>query len=211
MSNYRVRSTGEVKSQGQIRKDNPNVSLPKVWNDNVNEALGIDPVLESPKPEPSGDYKSVVSNGVEQDANGNWVYAWTEQDMFQEYSYERYVDVDGNEVPSEDNDSYQSTETITVTVQDQIDDYEAQKLATKRENMVVTMRQARLALSQAGKLTMVNDAIAVMDEPDKTTVSIEWEYGSTVERVSPWIDAMATALGMTGVEMDDLFELAATL
>jgi len=190
MSEYRVRSTGEVKSQGQLRKDNPNVSLPKVWNENVNEALGIDPVLESPKPEPSADYKSVVSNGVEQDANGNWVYAWTEQDMFQDYE-----DDDGN----------------TVTAQSQIDDYEARQLATKRENMVVTMRQARLALSQAGKLTMVNDAIAVMDEPDKTAVSIEWEYGSTVERVSPWIDAMATALDMTDVEMDELFEGAKEL
>ena len=190
MSNYRVRSTGEVKSQGQLRKDNPNVSLPRVWNDNVNEALGIDPVLESPKPAPSADYKSVVSNGVEQDANDNWVYAWTEQDMFQDYE-----DDDGN----------------TVTAEFQIDDYEARQLATKRDNMFVTMRQARLALSEAGKLTMVNDAIAVMEEPDKTAVSIEWEYGSTVERVSPWIDAMATALGMTGVEMDELFELAATL
>jgi len=198
MSNYRVRSTGEVKSQGQIRKDNPNVSLPRVWNENVNEALGIDPVLESPKPEPSADYKSVVGNGVEQDANGNWVYAWTEVDMFIEYEQE-VTDEEG------------VTTTSIITVQQQIDDYEARKLADKRDNMVVTMRQARLALSQAGKLTMVNDAIAVMDEPDKTAVSIEWEYGSTVERVSPWIDAMATALGMTGVEMDELFELAATL
>ena len=86
MSEYRIRSTGEVKSQGQIRSDNPNVSLPKVWNDNVNETLGIDPVLASPKPEPSGDYKFVVRNGVEQDANGNWVYAWTERDMFTEYT-----------------------------------------------------------------------------------------------------------------------------
>jgi len=85
MSEYRVRSTGEVKSQGQLRKDNPNVSLPKVWNDNVNEALGIDPVLESPKPAPSADYKSVVRNGVEQDAKNNWVYAWKEQEMFTEY------------------------------------------------------------------------------------------------------------------------------
>ena len=198
MSNYRVRSTGEVKSQGQIRKDNPNVSLPRVWNENVNEALGIDPVLESPKPEPSADYKSVVGNGVEQDANGNWVYAWTEVDMFIEYEQE-VTDEEG------------VTTTSIITVQQQIDDYEARKLADKRDNMVVTMRQARLALSQAGKLTMVNDAIAVMDEPDKTAVSIEWEYGSTVERVSPWIDAMATALGMTGVEMDELFELAETL
>jgi hypothetical protein len=86
MSEYRIRSTGEVKSQGQIRSDNPNVSLPKVWNDNVNETLGIDPVFASPKPEPSGDYKSVVRNGVVQDANGNWVQAWTERDMFTEYT-----------------------------------------------------------------------------------------------------------------------------
>ena len=60
MSEYRIRSTGEVKSQGQIRSDNSNVSLPKVWNDNVNETLGIDPVLASPKPEPSADFKMVV-------------------------------------------------------------------------------------------------------------------------------------------------------
>ena len=190
MSQYRVRSTGEVKNQGEIRRDNPNVSLPRVWNDNVNEALGIDPVLIAPSPELSGDYKVAVRNGVEQDANGNWVYAWTEQDMFQDYT-----DEDGN----------------TVTAQDQIDEYEARQLANKREKMVVTMRQARLALSQAGKLSMVDDAIAVMDEPDKTAVSIEWEYGSTVERVSPWIDAMATALDMTGAEMDALFDDAKEL
>ena len=86
MSEYRIRSTGEVKTQGQIRSMHPNVSLPKVWNANVNETLGIDPVLASPKPDPSGDYKVVVRNGVEQDANGNWVYAWTENNMFQEYT-----------------------------------------------------------------------------------------------------------------------------
>jgi hypothetical protein len=86
MSEYRIRSTGEVKTQGQIRSMHPNVSLPKVWNANVNETLGIDPVIASPKPDPSGDYKVVVRNGVEQDANGNWVHAWTENDMFQEYT-----------------------------------------------------------------------------------------------------------------------------
>ena len=197
MSEYRIKSTGEVKTQGQIRRDNPNTSLPKVWTEATCDGLGIDPVLTSPQPAPSGDYKVVVRNGVVQDANNNWVYAWTERDMFTEYTEE--VTEDG------------VTTTNVMTVQDQIDAYEANKLATKREGMVVTMRQARLALSQAGKLTLVDDAIAAMGEPDKTTVSIEWEYGSTVERVSPWIDTMATALGMTGVEMDDLFELAATL
>jgi len=85
MSEYRVRATGEVKNQGQIRRDNPNMSLPRVWNANVCEALGIDPVLAAPAPAPSGDYKVVVRNGVVQDANSNWVYAWTERDMFAEY------------------------------------------------------------------------------------------------------------------------------
>jgi hypothetical protein len=198
MSEYRIRSTGEVKSQGQIRKDNPNVSLPKVWNANVNETLGIDPVLASPKPEPSGDYKVVVRNGVEQDANSNWVYAWVERDMFSEYTEEV---TDENDV----------TTTNVVTVQAQIDAYEANKLAKKREGLVVTMRQARLALAQENKLQLVEDAIALIPDPDKTAISIEWEYASTVERVSPWIDTMASALGMTGEEMDALFELAATL
>ena len=82
MSEYRVRATGEVKNQGQIRRDNPNVSLPRVWNANVCEVLGIDPVLASPKPDTTGDYKVVVRNGVTQDANNNWVYAWVERDMF---------------------------------------------------------------------------------------------------------------------------------
>ena len=93
MSEYRIRSTGEVKTQGQIRSDNPNVSLPKVWNDNVNESLGIDPVLITPQPAPSDEFKVVVRNGVEQDAKGNWVQAWTEREMFTEYD-----DEEGNTV-----------------------------------------------------------------------------------------------------------------
>ena len=82
MSEYRVRATGEVKNQGQIRRDNPNMSLPRVWKAATCDALGIDPVLASPKPDTTGDYKVVVRNGVEQDANSNWVYAWVERDMF---------------------------------------------------------------------------------------------------------------------------------
>jgi len=90
MSEYRVRATGEVKSQGQIRRDNPNMSLPRVWNANVCEVLGIDPVLAAPKPDITGDfpYRIVVRDGVETDANGNWVYAWVETDMFSEYTDE---------------------------------------------------------------------------------------------------------------------------
>ena len=78
---YRVQSSGEVLTQGQIRKLNSNTSLPRVWDANVCSALGIDPVLEAPKPEVTG-YTQAVRDGATQDANGNWVQAWSVVDMF---------------------------------------------------------------------------------------------------------------------------------
>ena len=131
MSEYRIKSTGEVKTQGQIRKDNPNMSLPRVWNSNVCEALGIDPVLIAPAPAPSGEYKSVVRDGVTQDANGNWVYAWTERDMFSDYIR---IDV------AED-----GTETeVTVTKTEQEAEYKARKDAEAAKS-VRTTRDSKLA------------------------------------------------------------------
>ena len=79
---YRVRSTGSVHSQGEIRKLNPNVSAPRVWTSEICDVFGIDPILTSPKPEPSEAYKTVYSDGVEQDSKGNWVEKYSEKDMF---------------------------------------------------------------------------------------------------------------------------------
>ena len=111
MSAYRVRSTGEVKTQGQLRRENTNISLPKSWGVNVHKVLGIDPVLASPAPAPSGDYKSVVRDGVIQDANGNWVYAWVERDMFADTT--KHVDADGNRVSGISDDDFAQTITVT--------------------------------------------------------------------------------------------------
>ena len=88
MAEYRVRATGEVKSKDQILLDNKNMSLPKVWTANVCDALGVDPVLASQTPAPSGNYKTVVRNGVVQNADGNWIEAWVEREMFTEYTDE---------------------------------------------------------------------------------------------------------------------------
>ena len=82
---YRIQSTGEVKTQGEVRRMHSNTSLPRVWDANVCQALGIDPVLEAPKPEVTG-YTQAVRNGATQDANGNWVQAWSVVDMFQDYT-----------------------------------------------------------------------------------------------------------------------------
>lgn len=83
MTEYRDRTTGELKSQGQLRKENPNMSLPKAWNNNVHDALNVDPVLRAPQPsEGIGKYQTVRRNGVVQDSLGNWVEAWEISDMF---------------------------------------------------------------------------------------------------------------------------------
>jgi hypothetical protein len=50
-------------------------------------------VLAAPAPTPSGEYKSVGRNGVVQDANGNWVQAYVERDMFADYVDEEGVTV----------------------------------------------------------------------------------------------------------------------
>lgn len=81
----------------------------------------------------------------------------------------------------------------------------------KRSTMAVSMRQARLALLAQRYLPQVEEAIALIPEPDKSKVQIEWEYASTVERNSEWVAVMIPALGLDDEAMDDLFELAATL
>jgi len=93
MSEYRNRTSGAVNTQGEIRRSMPNTSLPRVWTADICEFLGIDPVLAAPAPAASSEYKVVGRNGVVQDANGNWVEAYVERDMFADYVNEEGVTV----------------------------------------------------------------------------------------------------------------------
>lgn len=83
MSEYRERTTGVIKTQGQWRALNPNMSLPRVWKQATLDALNLDAVLRSP-PAETTQYQTSVRNGVEQDANGNWVEKYVARDMFQD-------------------------------------------------------------------------------------------------------------------------------
>ena len=88
MAEYRNRSSGEIKTDTELRAANKNMSFPKAWNSSVHDALNVDPILIAPAPAPSAASKSVVRNGAVQNRNGNWVYAWKEKDMFTEYTDE---------------------------------------------------------------------------------------------------------------------------
>ena len=81
MSEYRERTTGEVKTQGEWRAAFPQMSLPRVWTSNVCDAMNIDPVLASPAAT-VGAYQYSARDGVEQDSKGNWVEKYVARDMF---------------------------------------------------------------------------------------------------------------------------------
>ena len=81
MAEYRNRTTGEVKTQSEWNAAHPNMSLPRVWNSNVLDALNIDPVFASPKATTTA-YQTSVRDGVEQDSKGNWVEKYVARDMF---------------------------------------------------------------------------------------------------------------------------------
>ena len=65
----------------------------------------------------------------------------------------------------------------------------------------LTIRQAKLVLLAAGLLDDVDAAVA---QANRAT-QIEWEYATSVERTWPTLVVMATALGMTDEQLDNLF------
>jgi len=75
----------------------------------------------------------------------------------------------------------------------------------------VTMRQARLALNNAGLLSTITAAINAMPSPAKEAAQIEWEYSNTLRRDHPLVAALGPALNLTGEQLDGLFITAAGL
>ena len=104
MSEYRERTTGEVKSQGEWRADFAHMSLPRVWKAATLDAMNLDPVLASPAATTTV-YQTSVRDGVEQDANGNWVEKYVARDMFSDYTDEDGV----SHTKSEQETAYQAT------------------------------------------------------------------------------------------------------
>ena len=181
---YRKRTDGSLVTKSQLKAQNTSTSFPKVWTAATLESLGVDPVLDSPKPE-LGDYEVAVADGAVQ-SEGNWVEAWKVQPMFPEYT-----DDDGK----------------VVTEAEQIAAYEAQKAAERRSKMECTPRQARLALASAGLYEAVQTSVAAVSDEAR----IEWEYATMIERTNPIIINMQTELGISDEALDGLFDLAVTL
>ena len=72
----------------------------------------------------------------------------------------------------------------------------------------VSMRQARLALLQIGKLQQINSAITSLPSPRKEEAEIEWQYSNEVQRYNGFVSLIAPALGLSEIDIDELFILA---
>lgn len=75
----------------------------------------------------------------------------------------------------------------------------------------ISMRQARLALLQAGLLSSVEAAIDAIAEPARTAARIEWEYATEMKRDHTLIETLAVGLSLTPEQIDQLFQTAAAL
>jgi hypothetical protein len=73
---------------------------------------------------------------------------------------------------------------------------------------IISMRQARLALLQSGLLATVTSAVESGTDEE---LKVEWEYATEVRRDWDNLIAMATSLGLTEKQLDDLFILGGTL
>lgn len=65
----------------------------------------------------------------------------------------------------------------------------------------MTLRQARLALLDAGVLDQAEDIIKTLSRPDQ----IEWDYGDGIRGDSPIITALKEQLPMTDEQVGQLF------
>jgi len=77
---------------------------------------------------------------------------------------------------------------------------------------VVTRRQAKQALALAGKLALVQPAIdAIADATQRGLIQIEWDDSLNFERTRPSLIMLATGLGLSSADLDNLFILAGGL
>lgn len=145
MSEYRLRDTGEILSEGRIRKMYPNTSFPKIWNSDIFNFLRIDPILKITKPEPSSKYKVIVRDGTVQDENGNWVENYIEKNMFDDYT-----DIETGQVITR--------EEQELNYQNKLDSEKAREIRAKRD-----------------KLLEETDWIVVKAKETSTNISSSWK------------------------------------
>ncbi len=86
-------------------------------------------------------------------------------------------------------------------------EYEAQALANRREQMMCSRAEGKLALLQVGLLDMVEAWVATQDRKTQ----IEYAERGEWRRTWPLVISAGTTLGLTDTDLDNLFATAGEL
>lgn len=71
---------------------------------------------------------------------------------------------------------------------------------------VVTKLQLKLQLTLSGfDLTLIDNAISQLPEPQRSLTSISWNDATIFERSNPLLINLATQLGLTSLDLDNIF------
>lgn len=200
MAEYRNKTTGEVKTQGEWRRVHKNTSLPRTWTAETLDGLNLDPVLEAPKPTDLGKYQTVRRDGVKQDTKGNWVQAWVVVDMFSDYT---------------------DDEGVFYSKENQEAEYQARLDAERRSRMVVSRAEFAKAAKREGIILhaeaiawatqqalpqIVLDVFATLPQADREDAEFEALTSERVRRTAPLITMLQGELSLSDAQVDALFE-----
>ena len=89
------------------------------------------------------------------------------------------------------------------------DELEANRAALVPQQ--VTMRQARAALIAGGFMSAINEALAAMTGVEGELARSNWEYAATVDRNDSLTLTLGAILGLSSLQIDNLFIAAAAL
>lgn len=97
----------------------------------------------------------------------------------------------------------------------EVRDFTAEELEQQYQASIprsVTRRQAKQQLAIAGLLTQVQPTIdAITDATERAMVQIYWDDAQEFERNHQQLISLATALGLSDTQLDDLFKKAKDL
>lgn len=141
-------------------------------------------------------------NRIGQDANGNNIEV--------NVKCQSYADVQMDALESDLGADAATYAALIATVRAAIHqptpaEIEAARIAAVPK--IVSPRQIRQALTRAGLRTSVESAVAAGDQD----IQDWWKFATSFDRHNSHVLAMAQALGVTDLQLDDLWTLAASL
>jgi hypothetical protein len=183
--NYINTKTQEVMTESTIKASTPNTSYPSPF---VPPEV-YSPVFNAPRPVYDDITQVVILDKPLLTTKGHYEQQWKVTARFTEYTNDK-------------------GEVVTKLQQENAA-VEAKRLASVPAS--IAMAQARAILIIAGHMDTVLSALANITGVEGKLARSKFEFSVTVQRNDPLTQAMKDILGLTSLEMDDLFIRASKL